>query len=152
MNDLVVFSTFFNLSLIWFFLFSFALAVQQSKSALCILLSPVYWASSHSHLPHSTFLGTLAWKIPWMEEPGGLLSLGSHRVGHAWSDLAVAAGHRRAPSWVPCAIQLLPTSYLFYTPFPPLPCPLIHNLRLHLCSCPENRLIYTIFLESIHMH
>ena len=24
----------------------------------------------------------LAWKIPWTEEPGGLQSLGSHRVGH----------------------------------------------------------------------
>jgi len=33
--------------------------------------------------PHSS---TLAWKIPWMEEPGGLLSMGSHRVGHNWSD------------------------------------------------------------------
>ena len=29
--------------------------------------------------PHS---GTLAWKIPWMEEPGGLQSMGSRRVGH----------------------------------------------------------------------
>ena len=29
--------------------------------------------------PHSS---TLAWKIPWMEEPGGLLSMGSHRLGH----------------------------------------------------------------------
>ena len=29
--------------------------------------------------PHSS---TLAWKIPWAEEPGGLLSMGSHRVGH----------------------------------------------------------------------
>ena len=29
--------------------------------------------------PHSS---TLAWSIPWMEEPGGLPSLGSHRVGH----------------------------------------------------------------------
>ena len=29
--------------------------------------------------PHSS---TLAWKIPWMEEPGGLPSLGSHRVRH----------------------------------------------------------------------
>ena len=28
---------------------------------------------------HSSFL---AWKIPWMEEPGGLQSMGSHRVGH----------------------------------------------------------------------
>ena len=24
----------------------------------------------------------LAWKIPWMEEPGGLQSMGSQRVGH----------------------------------------------------------------------
>ena len=29
--------------------------------------------------PHSS---TLAWKIPWTEEPGGLPSMGSHRVGH----------------------------------------------------------------------
>ena len=32
----------------------------------------------------------LAWRIPGMGEPGGLLSMGSHRVGH-WSDLAAAA-------------------------------------------------------------
>ena len=29
--------------------------------------------------PHSS---TLAWKIPWTKEPGGLPSVGSHRVGH----------------------------------------------------------------------
>ena len=29
--------------------------------------------------PHSS---TLAWQIPWMEEPGGLQSMGSLRVGH----------------------------------------------------------------------
>ena len=39
----------------------------------------------------ATHSSTLAWKIPWMEEPGGLPSMGSHRVGHAWSDLAAAA-------------------------------------------------------------
>ena len=32
--------------------------------------------------PHSI---TLAWKIPWMEEPGGLQSMGSLRVGHNWA-------------------------------------------------------------------
>ena len=26
--------------------------------------------------------GTLAWKTPWIEEPGGLQSMGLHRVGH----------------------------------------------------------------------
>jgi len=30
----------------------------------------------------ATDSSTLAWKIPWMEEPGGLLSVGSHRVRH----------------------------------------------------------------------
>ena len=34
---------------------------------------------------------TLAWRIPGTAEPGGLLSMGSHRVGHDWSDLAAAA-------------------------------------------------------------
>ena len=32
----------------------------------------------------------LAWRIPGMGEPGGLPSMGLHRVGHDWSDLAVA--------------------------------------------------------------
>ena len=30
----------------------------------------------------ATHSSTLAWKIPWMEEPGGLKSMGSQRVGH----------------------------------------------------------------------
>ena len=34
---------------------------------------------------------SLAWRIPGMEEPGGLPSMGLHRVGHDWSDLAAAA-------------------------------------------------------------
>ena len=33
----------------------------------------------------------LAWRIPGTGEPGGLPSMGSHRVGHEWSDLAAAA-------------------------------------------------------------
>ena len=30
----------------------------------------------------ATHSGILAWKIPWMEEPGRLQSMGSQRVGH----------------------------------------------------------------------
>ena len=30
----------------------------------------------------ATHSNTLAWRIPWTEEPGGLPSMGSHRVGH----------------------------------------------------------------------
>ena len=33
----------------------------------------------------------LAWRIPGTVEPGGLPSMGSHSVGHDWSDLAAAA-------------------------------------------------------------
>ena len=33
-------------------------------------------------VPHSS---TLAWKIPWTEEPGGLQSMGSRGVGHDWA-------------------------------------------------------------------
>ena len=38
-----------------------------------------------------THSSVLAWRIPGMGETGGLPSMGSHRVGHNWSDLAAAA-------------------------------------------------------------
>ena len=38
-----------------------------------------------------TYSSVLAWRIPGTAEPGGLPSMGSHRVGHNWSDLAAAA-------------------------------------------------------------
>ena len=39
----------------------------------------------------ATHSSVLAWRIPGMEEPGGLPSMGLHRVGHDWSNLAAAA-------------------------------------------------------------
>ena len=39
----------------------------------------------------ATHSSILAWRIPGTGEPGGLPSLGSHRVGHYWSDLAAVA-------------------------------------------------------------
>ena len=42
----------------------------------------------------ATHSSVLAWRIPGAGEPGGLMSVGSHRVGHDWSDLAAA--HRNA--------------------------------------------------------
>ena len=39
----------------------------------------------------ATHTSTLAWRIPGTGEPGGLPSMGRHRVGHDWSDLAPAA-------------------------------------------------------------
>ena len=42
----------------------------------------------------ATHSSVLAWRIPEMGEPGGLPSMGSHRVVHDWSDLAAAAAAR----------------------------------------------------------
>ena len=39
----------------------------------------------------ATHSSVLAWRIPGTGEPGGLPSMGSHRVGHDWIDLAAAA-------------------------------------------------------------
>ena len=39
----------------------------------------------------ATHSSDLAWRIPGTGEPGGLPSMGSHRVGHDWSDLAATA-------------------------------------------------------------
>ena len=57
------------------------------------------WLSSFTFTFHfhalekemATHSSVLAWRIPGTEEPGGLPSLGSYRVGHNWSDLAAAA-------------------------------------------------------------
>ena len=48
------------------------------------LYSHPSWVSEKAMAPHSS---TLAWKIPWMEEPGWLLSMGSQKVGHDWATL-----------------------------------------------------------------
>ena len=43
--------------------------------------------------PHAS---ALAWRIPWVEEPGGLQSMGLQGVEHDWSDLAAAEGIKAA--------------------------------------------------------
>ena len=56
-------------------------------------LSEHFWATSPFWLEKemATHSSVLAWRIPETREPGGLLSMGSHRVGHDWSDLAAVA-------------------------------------------------------------
>ena len=52
----------------------------------------------------ATHSSILAWRIPGTGEPGGLPSMGSHRVGHDWSDLAAAAAltaFDTRHSWIP---------------------------------------------------
>ena len=55
---------------------------------------PSLRSNSHSHQRRQWQpIRVLAWRIPGTGEPGGLPSVGSHRVGHDWSDLAAAAAH-----------------------------------------------------------
>ena len=47
------------------------------------------WTEQHkTEKAMAAHSSTLAWGIPGTGEPGGLLSMGSHRVGHDWSELA----------------------------------------------------------------
>ena len=56
----------------------------------------------------ATHSSVLSWRIPGMGEPGGLLSMGSHRVGHDWSDLAAAAMDKRQASLEAQMVKNLP--------------------------------------------
>ena len=47
----------------------------------------------------ATHSSVLAWRIPGTGEPGGLPSLGSHRVRHDWSDLAAAVKETISVAW-----------------------------------------------------
>ena len=60
----------------------------------------------------ATHSSVLAWRIPGTGEPGGLLSMGSHRVRHDWSDLAAAALNL----WIKLVIwlHLKHSAYYFY--------------------------------------
>ena len=56
----------------------------------------------------ATHSSILAWRISGTEEPGGLLSMGSHRVGDDWSDLAAAATWSTVLAWKLSLANFLP--------------------------------------------
>ena len=60
--------------------------LKEAPSYICFhdLSSNTYFNSKQEKAmaPHSS---TLAWKIPWIKEPGGLQSIRSIRVGHNWA-------------------------------------------------------------------
>ena len=64
------------------------IAAHQASLSSLYILQIVVCISEKAMAPHSS---TVAWKIPWTEEPGRLQSMGSHRVGHDWSNLAAAS-------------------------------------------------------------
>ena len=47
----------------------------------------------------ATHSSILAWRIPWIEDSGGLQSIESQRVGHGWSDLALSTLCKHVSVW-----------------------------------------------------
>ena len=63
--------------------------VPKSRTRLSDFTFTFYFHALEKEM--ATHSSILAWRIPGMGEPRGLPSMGSHRVGHDWSDLAAAA-------------------------------------------------------------
>ena len=74
----------------------------------------------------ATHSSTLAWKIPWMEEPGRLQSTGSQRVGHDWAtslSLSPKEGFRHIAKWFQftfkkCNFERFIHLYIAYISYP----------------------------------
>ena len=69
------------------------------KEVVIIIISCLFWVRRRFgqctavtlEKEMATHSSVLAWRIPGTGKPGGLPFMGSHRVGHNWSDLAAAA-------------------------------------------------------------
>ena len=68
--------------------------VTKSRTQLSDFTFPFHFHALEKEM--ATHSSVLAWRIPGTGEPGGLPSMGSHRVGHNWSDLAAAV----AAAWL----------------------------------------------------
>ena len=66
--------------------------VAKSRTRLSDLTFTFHFHALEKEM--ATHSSVLAWRIPGTGEPGGLPSMGLHRVGHDWSDLAAAASSK----------------------------------------------------------
>ena len=83
----------------------------------------------------ATHSSVLAWKIPGMGEPGGLPSMGSHRIGHDWRDLAAAASYKG----ILYIVGIQPIFYYTY------------KWSIIFKNC-ESLLLYTCNLYNVHQY
>ena len=74
---------------IWLFLENIMHGVTKSWTGLSDFTFIFHFHALEKEI--ATHSSILAWRIPETGEPDGLPSMGSHRVGHDWSDLAAAA-------------------------------------------------------------
>ena len=96
-----------------------SLSIVDSQSLLKLMSIELVMPNAFLLMGHkmATHSSVLAWRIPRTGEPGGLPSLGSHRVGHDWNDLAAAAAA--------CCLLIPELLYPFicWWAFRLLPCP-----------------------------
>ena len=171
--DLLPYPSPHHVPLLWIIYHHWAeLPVLYSRSPLpvsghvhmSILLSQLEKAMA----PHSS---TVAWKIPWTEEPGRLQSMGSLRIGHNWATSLSRIGEGNgnllqcsclentrdggawwaaiygvAQSWTRLKWLSSSSSSSLSSSHAPSPlCPYGHSLHLCLYSCPENRSFLPFF-------
>ena len=101
----------------------------------------------------ATHSSVLAWRIPGTGEPGGLPSMGSHRVEHDWSDLAAAAvaayeKHMEVDNKFKLFSSLNRTILDNFKLF------LLRSYKIYDASFPQDRLFWAIFYclldHSVH--
>ena len=103
----------------------------------------------------ATHSSVLAWRIPGTGEPGGLLSVGSHRVGHDWSDLAAAAIHSTFDHFCPCVIKSINLMFLYplllQPIFPAFPFSQVTVFGFCIPMCIDISLIFSWYLIWLHL-
>ena len=83
---------------------SCCLSLRTPQQAACLFRPGNELLVETALAPHSN---SLAWKIPWMEEPGGLQSMGSLRVGYDWaSSLSLFTFIHWWRKWQPTPVSL----------------------------------------------
>ena len=92
----------------------------------------------------------LAWEIPWMEEPGGLQSLGLWRVGHnsvhGHTNVVLVSAAPQCESAI--CVHVPPPSSLSSNP-PPHPAPLGHDRAPSCTACTTQQLLTGYFTRVV---
>ena len=94
----------------------------------------------------ATHSSVLAWTIPGTGEPGGLPSMGSHRVGHDWSNLAAVA------AVIFIGASLCPWMWdIFFWWDPKFSCQWLFSSELQLWSSHRRKLVHILLLCHLNL-
>ena len=93
----------------------FALPVSLTERPSILMNSHLYLTYLVKEKEMTTHSNTLAWKSPWMEEPGRLQSMGSQRVGHDWvTSLSLSRENSSNSTNKACVISTTTSPTLFF--------------------------------------